>query len=323
MSLVEELVKEMGGNDPEKIATFADLVRMEFPEPDWIVPGILPAGLTILAGPPKKGKSWMALELALAVAAGGFFLGRKALQGRVLYVALEDSARRLKARILKQGWSATALENAKPIFAQDFHEQFAGKEGAAAFAAFLANSKYALVVLDTLSRAFRVRDWNDVGAVTATLAPLQEAATGAGKAVLVIDHHRKPNGFVADALTDILGSTAKGAVADVIWGLYREPGKPGARLVVDGRDVEQQELNLRWDAVTGCWQESAASNTLTDIQRATIEIMMAFEGGATLSELAAATGRNRGNLHKELQKLLERGLVAYRNGRWISGGEET
>jgi RecA-family ATPase len=63
------------------------------------VPGVLPEGLTILAGKPKLGKSWLALDMALAVAAGGDVLGRECIQGAALYLALEDNQRRLQRRL--------------------------------------------------------------------------------------------------------------------------------------------------------------------------------------------------------------------------------
>lgn len=40
----------------------------------WIAPDILPEGLTMLVGKPKAGKSFMALDLAVAVSSGGQFL---------------------------------------------------------------------------------------------------------------------------------------------------------------------------------------------------------------------------------------------------------
>jgi hypothetical protein len=69
---------------------------------------------------------------------------------------------------------------------------------------------------------------------------------------LVVEHHKKA--FAGDGVSDILGSTAKGAVADTIIGLYRERGKPDARLVVTGRDLEDEELAVRFDPTTAAWQ---------------------------------------------------------------------
>ncbi len=73
-----------------------ELAEQTFPETLWVVPDLLPEGLTLLAAKPKLGKSWLALGLALAVASGGVALGKVPVnQGAVLYLALEDSPKRL------------------------------------------------------------------------------------------------------------------------------------------------------------------------------------------------------------------------------------
>lgn len=81
------------------VFTAAELDRMDLPPVQWAVPGLLPAGLSFLVAAPKMGKSWMALDLCLAVASGGEWLGRKVNQGPTLYLDLEDSANRAQARI--------------------------------------------------------------------------------------------------------------------------------------------------------------------------------------------------------------------------------
>ena len=69
--------------------------------PSWVVKDVLPTGLAILCAPSKIGKSWMMLQLGLAVAAGKDFLDFKTNQCGVLYYALEDSKSRLKDRMNK------------------------------------------------------------------------------------------------------------------------------------------------------------------------------------------------------------------------------
>ncbi len=71
----------------------------EWPEPTWAVPGLLPAGLCIFAGKQKAGKSWLALQIAQAVATGGHVLGQQIERGPILYLALEDIPRRLQDRM--------------------------------------------------------------------------------------------------------------------------------------------------------------------------------------------------------------------------------
>ena len=82
------------------IFTAMDLHRKQFAPVKWAIPGFLPEGLCLLAGKPKMGKSWMALALGIAVATGGAAFGKiRTTPGSVLYLALEDSPRRLKSRI--------------------------------------------------------------------------------------------------------------------------------------------------------------------------------------------------------------------------------
>ena len=87
-----------------KGVTARALLQMDFPPVSWIVPGIAPEGLTILAGAPKVGKSWLALGIAVAVAEGSETLGGIICEpGRVLYLALEDNRRRLAGRLKAMG----------------------------------------------------------------------------------------------------------------------------------------------------------------------------------------------------------------------------
>ena len=74
----------------------------DFPEPRWAVPGIVAEGVTVLAGAPKVGKSWLGLGLVVATATGGKALGSiDVAAGPSLYLALEDTGRRLKDRLGK------------------------------------------------------------------------------------------------------------------------------------------------------------------------------------------------------------------------------
>lgn len=87
-------------NGRPKTFTAAELMAEELPEARWIVPDVLPEGVTFLAGKPKLGKSWMVLGIGLAVATGGVALGAKPVRrGEILCLALEDTRRRLQKRL--------------------------------------------------------------------------------------------------------------------------------------------------------------------------------------------------------------------------------
>jgi AAA domain len=87
--------------------TADELLRAQFPPIVWVIPNLLPEGLSFLAGRLKLGKSWLALQIAQAVAYGGLFFGDPVEQGPVLYLALEDSERRLKSQMHQQRWRAS------------------------------------------------------------------------------------------------------------------------------------------------------------------------------------------------------------------------
>ena len=81
------------------IKTLADLQHKVFPDLKELVPGLIVEGCLMLAGRPKLGKSWMTLDVGLAVAMGGkCFVDRQCVQGDVLYLALEDGDKRLQRR---------------------------------------------------------------------------------------------------------------------------------------------------------------------------------------------------------------------------------
>jgi hypothetical protein len=81
--------------------TAEDILQMNISAPKIVIENVLMEGVTMLAGKLKRGKSWQALSLAIAVAsvAGKASGAWHATHGDVLYLALEDSYRRLKSRI--------------------------------------------------------------------------------------------------------------------------------------------------------------------------------------------------------------------------------
>jgi hypothetical protein len=61
------------------------------PASNWLIPQLLrSAGLFILAGEPKVGKSIIGYHLAYAVAISGRFLGKPVRKGRVLYIQIPN-----------------------------------------------------------------------------------------------------------------------------------------------------------------------------------------------------------------------------------------
>lgn len=300
------------GGPPLALLTADDILTTEWPEPVWAIPDLLPVGLAILAGKPKAGKSWLALQIAQAVGAGGVALGRRVERGPVLYLALEDPPRRLQERMVKQHWPRGLPVEFMPMgrFIDEVGDLRNG--GGERLARQIQVQRYRLVVIDTLSRSVQ-GDQNDVADMTIALAPLQEIAHEHNCAVILIDHHKKGGGFDPDAINDILGSVAKGAMTDTAWGLYRESGKAGAKLAIIGRDVEVQTLALTFDGLTGCWQCEGDADKLeiTENRQAILDAVEGM-GRAALTDVAEAAGRNKGSVYRDLQDLVAAGLLAQR-----------
>lgn len=297
-----------GGNGRNPFINGRVIMTTDWPEIIWAVPGIIPAGLTIFAGKSKLGKSWFMMQVAFAVATGGQFLDRPIEQGKVLYLALEDSERRIKSRMKIQGWTVEAQQNVEFMFAKRFQDEIGkiDEAGSNKLANYIEHFGFRMVVIDTFSRAMG-GDQNDVREMTAWLSPLQIVAQELNNACVMIDHHKKSVGDY-DATTDILGSTGKAAVADTSVGLYRERGKPGAQLHVVGRDVEETKFDVFYDKVTGCWQlDSEGYHKLEPFQA---DVLSALEevGPAPLTKVMAVLGMDKEN-ERDTQKL-RRALIA-------------
>ena len=91
--------REPGEDEFETIRTAAEVMRATTGPAKYCVESRVPCGLVIIGGRPKSRKSWYALQLAIAKAAGGRFMGVSTPAGRVLFIALEDNDRRMRQRL--------------------------------------------------------------------------------------------------------------------------------------------------------------------------------------------------------------------------------
>lgn len=301
--------------------TAQELAEAEFPEPQWAVPGLIPVGFTFLAGRPKVGKSWLALQIAHAVGTGGRVFDIPIQKGNVFYLALEDNPSRLKERSIKQG---LPLREAAITFETRFKNL--GEGGLNELVAELTVTDYSLIVIDTLSRFLGSADQMDAAKMTNLLGPLQTLALQRGIAILVVDHHRKGNaGMGDDPIDDLWNSTAKAAIADNAIGLYRERGNRGeALLKVRGREVEAKDLALKWDREFCIWQCLGDADQVREdtnkgqVYQALITLVKDNEI-PTNDKVATFTELDRGNVSRILGQLADENRVirGMKNGREV------
>jgi hypothetical protein len=237
-----------------KPATFTatELMAMELPPVRWVVPDILPEGVTFLAGKPKMGKSWMALGLSIAVATGGVALATKRVeQGEVLYLALEDNRRRIHNRLNKLLAGRPAPANLH--IATEWPRLDEG--GAEQLGDWLAvHPNTSLVIGDTLARlkprasGRRTQYDEDREAVD----PLGPIAADHAVAILLVHHLRETES--EDPLDMIHGSAGLTGGVDGALVLKRKRGDADAYLTVEGRDIENAtEIALKFDQDAATW----------------------------------------------------------------------
>lgn len=256
-SAAKEADKMDGFKAPSTVGDFfnaADLLQEQLPPVKWVVPGLLPAGLSLLVAAPKIGKSWMALDLCLAVASGGTWLGHEVNQGAVLYLALEDSKNRLQSRIrlLLDGFTpppeACTMRVQAPMLGAGLLEMLDG---------WLNEHPDAkLVCIDTFQRIRPPagRNENAYFADYRACGQLQAWAMQHGICLLLV-HHTKKGVNPGDVFESISGSTGIMGAADTVLTITKKARfAEEATLSITGRDVNAAEYIAVLNQCTHKWE---------------------------------------------------------------------
>ncbi|MGC9543612.1 AAA family ATPase [Streptomyces sp. UG1] len=286
------------------------LDAQDFPPLAYAVDGLLPEGLSLLIGPPKAGKSWLILDLLLAVAAGGTAVGKIPVRQpqHVLYLALEDGDRRMQDR-------CRALLADTPI-PERFH-YLTRVEPAWVLdiiGAFLdRHPDTALVVIDTLGKVMPQavpgesayqRDYRVAGRLKRT------ADTYRGLALVVVHHDRKATSD--DFVDSVSGTHGLAGAADTIIVLARKRQSPDAVLKVTGRDVPEAEYAMAMH--DGTWTldgddlAAAADNArnrqetagLGDTTLGILQFVRQHPGGVRAADVREKFGNNADQYLKRL-----------------------
>jgi hypothetical protein len=284
-----------------------EIMGTEFPEPAWVVPGLIPGGVTILASSPKMGKSWLCLGLGLGVASGETVLGQISVTPReVLYIAMEDTNRRLQRRleIILQGRPAPGQMHFSVMWPrfdatglQELHNWMKG------------HPETGLILIDTLARVRGPRRGFMYDSDYEAIAQLKTIADDYGLGIVVVHHLRKAE--AADVMDMISGSSGLTGAADNVAVLKRERSRSEATLFVSGREVEEQELALKFEAERGSWaiMGSAEECRLTQERQEIVDLIRKEGCIMKLGDIARALGKKVPNVHHLLTSLVDQGIV--------------
>ena len=298
--------------------TAEEVMHMDVPEPAFLIDGILPEGLSVIGGGAKAGKTYLNLQLANALAAGGEFLGRKIeTPKRVLYCYLEGGMGQVKKRLTELfGGNYRAPKNL--IFTHQIPPLNA--VGFAYLRRMIETHRADLVIIDTW-QCVRIpgaeKRLNAYQQEYRELTELRnELIVSAGVSVLLTHHQKQMNGRDRiDALNTLSGSAAIGGAADCVLLLNRDRGADTAFLEIHGRDVEDLSLGLVKTEPMG-WRVSAAGNSVllipeTEFQRSIAEALRKFPRGATVHDVAEAIpgGGKYNSVLQQLKRWADDGRV--------------
>ena len=248
-----------------KLLTAADL--RDLPPLPWRVRGVLPAvGLAALYGPSASGKSFLAFDLAAAIAGGSPWFDCRVEAASVVYAALEgEHGFKLRAQAWEQS-RGRALPDGLRLMLQPF--KLTEPEDVADLAAVVPAG--AVVVLDTLNRAAPTADENaskDMGEVLEAAKLLQMLTRGL---VLLVHHTGK------DSTRGLRGHSSLFAAMDAAIEVSRDGDRREWKVAKskDGQDGEAHPFRLHvevlgteptGDEITSCvvMRDTAAQ----DVQR--------------------------------------------------------
>lgn len=276
-----------------------------FPPVSWIVRDLIPEGVTLLAGKPKLGKSWLALQMGYAVASGGDVLGRPVTEGSVLYAALEDNNRRLKSRLDKMSIPFADWPERYHLATEWPRLDAGGLDALEAWIDYRANAQ--LVILDTLATirpAGNARDsqyQSDYEAVRG----LHGLANQRGIAIVIVHHVRKAE--ADDPFDTVSGSTGLTGAADAT--LVLTSTSDGKVLYGRGRDLMEFESAVAFDSQTCQWSDLGRPSEAygSDTRKVIREALRA--GKQTPKEIAEFGDLDYDLCAKTLQRMVEGGEV--------------
>jgi len=292
----------------------------EIPDPRWLALDILPErAIGFIGGAPKVLKSWLALDLAVAVAAGGLFCGRFLCHEprTALVYQLESSRvayqRRVRQVVARQGGAPDGLYivSNEPVLFED-------RVGIRRLEVTLERIRPDLLVIDPLA-AMTTGDENSAQEMGAIVRQLRAWRDTFGCAIAVVHHTNKGAGGVGAGVRSGLklrGSSAFYAAAE--WALWVDrPDDAAPRIEVR---VEQKEAEPRKPFAVEFIEAGAELRVVADEisvmvkDDEIVEAIVARKRRATSQELASDLGMSERTVRNRMATLLAQRRVYREEG---------
>ncbi len=297
---------------------------------DWLWPGRIPLGkLTLLAGDPGLGKSFVTLDLAARVSAGTPWpdlpLLKQEPAGVLLFNAEDDLADTIAPRLDKAGANDANIVAVEGVSMMGQRRHFWLDQDLPRLAEVIEqNSGTRLVVIDPISAYTGKVDSHKNSDVRGMLAPLAELAGRNHLSVVAVTHLSKSGG--SKAVYRAMGSLAFAAAARAVWAIVKDQNDPLRRLllpaklnlaqdpdgmayrIVDGRvawETEPVRMHADDAFIAEMRAENGAGSRGAERREAAIWLREVLAGGAKPASKVIELGEQRGFNERTLQRALK------------------
>ncbi|WP_206742318.1 AAA family ATPase [Sinorhizobium fredii] len=280
-----------------------------FPPLRQVAGDIILEGLTILAARPKVGKTWLMLQIAIAVSEGGYCLGDiQCESGDVLYLALEDNKRRLQRRLTKmlgvhgREWPHFKVAHKWPRADQGGLDQLRKWIDSA--------DNPRLIVIDVFARfrkpASPAKQSYDTD--YASISELQTLAAETGIAIVIVHHLRKSEAD-DDPLDTVSGTLGLTAAADAIL-VIKRTGQ-GTTLYGRSRDADEIDKAVQFHPGTALWTVIGERDQVqrSEERCAILKVLADAREPMSPKDIAAALRRKDGSIRFLLSKMVKDGEI--------------
>lgn len=305
--------------------TADELLEMDVPETEWLVEDLLAPGMTLFAAPPKSGKSYLALQLAICVSTGQPFLGKPTRNVPVAYFDLEEWHGLLKERLVP-----VRRAHADGVKLNRLLIKLEAGIGAEFFADLerVIAAGCRLVIIDLFAR---VRDElnedskkNAYARDYAAVSALSDFALSHPELALVVVHHTNKRADEGEWQMKISGSQGLAGASHTNWMLaaYDLRGKSEEekealrrfrKLHMVGKQVRDQTHVIEMMERNGGWQISTESpdDVGGTMKQQQIVRVLSHKPGAwfTAQEVADILGMKHANVRQIMRRMAHASLI--------------
>jgi hypothetical protein len=298
-----------------------EIWHTKYPPTVFNIDKILPAGTYLLVGKSKTRKSWLALNFAYAIAAGGKALGHfTAERGDALYIDLEMGERRISRRLktifpTQPPPQGVSFVTSWPRVGEGFEEEFES---------YLESNPYTrLIIVDTLVhvRPPRRRSMEPYEQDKEFAQTLTDLCQDKDITLLLVHHARKMAG--TDVVDDSSGTMGLTGGVDNVASLSRTDEKEGGLLRFVGRDIElDEDLDLKWDSRLAQWNYAPQSQSISYERKLVLNLLSA-QPGLMPRQVAERLGKPEHATRRLLSDMRKAGQLESSGGQYYLLEPET